>query len=340
MTQGPKKLSSVERRRREMKRQRKMAKAITAAKEALAEVLRMDRKRRHHVVWRYYLEPWSDSQGRIWCQGGGHRFKTATENVGVWNDFYELKEMSNADLLWIELIVSRIKSEEDRAFIRSWLPMFRNAFSMRDLLKKGNIVDSDIEKAIQIYISNAEEELHSSVETSALNFLPDLRRGDGSRLLSDSAYADFAFFLGLQFSRTAALQAKTLPAFKELPGVNPRAMWGPLRIIFATNIGKDLFRNREKTRIEFLECPSTNGFITGDQPIVNLGGVDHIKFLYPLSPSVSMVLTPESEAPGMATRVITQSETDEYNRKIAVASDRQIFASTEAALAPFSICTD
>jgi hypothetical protein len=333
--QQHKKLTSSERRRRELKRQRKAEEATQNARERLASILQQDRKRRHHVVWRHYLEAWSDRQGLVWCQSGENRFQASTRNIAVEKDFYEMKELDDRSHQYLDYIVSKITSLQDRLLAQRWLSAFRRISTTRELLEVYGAAVPEIERAIQILLSNTVEDYHSEIEASMLSVLPSLQQGDGSQLLDDSVYENFSLFLGSQFSRTAALQSKSLPAFHELPDANAEAMWGVLRIIFSINIAGDLYRNRKRTKIELLDFSSAGNFLTGDQPVVNLGGLKHVELYYPLSPYRAMIVTPESETSGIYSRSVTQAELEKYNL-IIVGRSEQIFAAAEEVLSLFS----
>ena len=66
----------------------------------------------------------------------------------------------------------------------------------------------------------------------------------------------------------------------------------------ATNLGASLFFDRKKVEITFLENKTDLGFITGDQPIVNLLATrdgsppEELAFYYPLAPDLAIILSP------------------------------------------------
>ena len=62
------------------------------------------KKRRHHFVWQYYLDPWA-SEGRIACLQNGDVFRTNTVNVGVERDFYRLRQFTDFEVAFLRKFV-------------------------------------------------------------------------------------------------------------------------------------------------------------------------------------------------------------------------------------------
>lgn len=59
------------------------------------------RKRRHHYVPKFYLRPWATGQ-RIFCFRDGQIKPVGLRDVGVEEDFYEVRDLTSADVevLW------------------------------------------------------------------------------------------------------------------------------------------------------------------------------------------------------------------------------------------------
>jgi hypothetical protein len=181
--------------------------------------------------------------------------------------------------------------------------------------------------------------MHADVERSAGSVLEALRRGDASPLESSSTYLVFARFIGLQYMRTPGAATRWIEAMREVPRFDPAAArfdpaaaWGLIRTIFATNIGKAIFLSHKQTRLQFLECEPSTEFVTGDQPVINLGKTEHLELYYPLTPTRAMLLTPDQ--PGASVESITLSPDDvrRYNVLIRDAAMQQVYAASESAL--------
>jgi hypothetical protein len=332
---GRTKLSDAERAKRQQKRERRAARAEEKEKSLSTAVLpqREDRKRRHHYVWRHYLEAWGDERRQLWCRRNGTLFRAATTNVGLRKDFYQLKEMSDTDLQWVEtLLIEKMPDPRARESARGWVPMFRNVFRLRDLAQERGVVGEDLDAELELAISNIEENLHSSVECRAIDPLDRLRRGDAGFLENARSYADFAQFLGLQYMRTPAIAGRMMEAMSIVPNFNAPAAWGLMRTIFATNIGGQLCVRRRTTRILFLEADASSQFIAGDQPIVNLRSTEGVELYYPLTPKRAVTFTFEHEQPGVAVTRLADEDVRSYNKRIRDASEDQLYAASDAPL--------
>lgn len=331
--QGRKKLTLEERAKREAKRVRRAERATRSSPAAQSEIQQEDRKRRHHYVWRHYLEAWGDPGGRVWCQRGGSRFLAMTTNIGLRKDFYQLKEMSDRDLHYVEqLVIERMPDARARESARGWIPMFRGVFQIRDSARRRGVSSAELDVLLETRISNLEEELHADVESRAIAPLDALRRGDVSLLQRKETYIDLAQFLGMQYMRTPSMAASMLEAFAGLPDFNVSAAWGLMRTIFAMNIGGQIFVRRALTNLCFLEAGPSSQFITGDQPLVNLGGTERMDLYYPLAPTRALMLALDHGQPGVELRTLTDAETRAHNNRIRAAAEEQLYAASEASL--------
>lgn len=319
--QGRKRLTPAERAKREVRRARRAERASPADD---------DRKRRHHYVWRHYLEAWGNESGQVWCDRRGARFLAATTNLGVRRDFYKLRQMSESDLQWVERLIGLMPNQRDRALARGWIPMFRDVFRIRDLATRRGITAVALDAELETAISNIEEDLHARIECKALPLLDALRNGEINWLSDTTASIHFFHFIGLQYMRTPRMASRVRASLDFVPGFDVEASWGLLRTIFGTMIGKELFRDRTSTAFVFLDAGPTSQFVTGDQPIVNLGSTDRVELYYPLTPKRSLVLVPNQV--GLQSGALSDDETRKRNLFIRRACEEQVYAASEAAL--------
>jgi hypothetical protein len=327
-----KKLTPQERERREARRKRRIERAVEETRQVLASILKQDRKRRHHVVWRHYIDGWADADGRVWCQHRGSRFKSATEKVGLINDFYRLKQMGSQELGWIQVFIDRMTDPRDQAVARGWIPMFHDVFTARERFQRAGIKDAEIEEAMEIMISNSEENMHGYAEAAVVPLLEKLRAGDATLLENDDAYFNFARFMGLQFFRTPSAAAKVIPILGEIPNFDPSAAWGLIRTLFATNIGKALFVSRNETTIRFLECDPAAEFVTGDQPVLNLRKTEGLELFYPLTPRLAVRIDADAGSRAVLPQTSDPDDVHRYNVMIRDAAMHQVYAASDATL--------
>lgn len=341
--QGRKKLTQEERSKREEKRMRRTKSAV-AAEVRPAEVRHAStehptkpqtmRKRRHHFVWRHYLDAWANSNGRVWCQRrGGTPFLATTGDLGLRKDFYQLKEMSDTDLKIVELIViGQMPDPYAREVARGWIPMFRDIFRLRDAAQQLGATSTELDIEIEAAISNLEEDLHADIESEAIPVLDALRLGNATVLEDAETYMRFARFLGAQYTRTPRLLANMQQAFAEMPEFNLPAAWGLMRTIFAMNIGGQIFVRRASSNLCFLDAGPSSQFIAGDQPMVNFGSTERLELYYPLTPKRALKLTLDHERCSVESRALTDAETSAHNKRICNVCEEQLYAASEATL--------
>lgn len=150
----------------------------------------------------------------------------------------------------------------------------------------------------------------------------------------DDDYVVFVHFLMTQYFRTNRLLGNVKRGMDDrFNGTLERSM-GALRHIFATAAGFTLFSERS-TMKPYLQINDTDvPFITGDQPVINTLAVDlpadvavrDCEFYYPLSPQKALVITTSDHF--TSGRVTDAAQAKEFNRLIAVAAERQIFAAS------------
>lgn len=119
-----------------------------------------------------------------------------------------------------------------------------------------------------------------------------------------SSYEDsmmFFHFIAHQYFRTEPVREVIGEALlKEFPDHDFDKLRNIISYIGAENVGGSLFVDRSEFRIVFAENGRDLGFITGDQPVVNLLGAEdgsetkELAFYYPLSPQLACVLAPKT----------------------------------------------
>lgn len=126
------------------------------------------KKRRHHYVWRHFLEAWAAADGTVACYQAGRTFSARPANVAVQKDFYRLRELSEADVEFLERLIGGLADDTLRRANAHWLRIFRAAFALRRDLKANDMLDAEANRRIEVVIQNAEEDLHSGIEGDAI----------------------------------------------------------------------------------------------------------------------------------------------------------------------------
>lgn len=281
-----------------------------------------------HYVWQHYLRAWE--QPKLWClrSDGGQPFPTTPRNVGSERFFYEVKQLTSADLAFLEAMISQADSPGLRDVNRGWVRNLQLSFTLKQQLAAREI-DAATRQKVEAQLREIEqtigERYHGSTETRAIPILDELRHGTAEFYADDNSCADFINYMSMQFFRTAklrnAVRAINLPLTHD-----PRRTWPIEAFIYATNMGSHLFQHRRQYSIEFLKNRSAVGFITGDQPVINLTApsAQALRLYYPLKPDLAMILT-SGGVPDHPMAEVEEDQVATYNRAIFAKSDTQIY---------------
>ena len=254
--------------------------------------------RKQHYVWRYYLEAWQQEKGIINCLRDGKIFSTNPQNVMAERDFYKLPRLTKADLKVFEFFMQSTPPELREAnldFINK-LALLTNA---NDLIQIREEISDDIKSYFQTVIIEAEEKLHERIENNALPILEELRQKQTKFLYNDKTAISFFDFIAHQYCRTKRIRESVGKILSNsFPNRDCSHLQNLLCHCFANNMGVSLFRDRNEFDIVFLDNTTDLGFITGDQPIVNLMGTrngtppEELALYYPLAPDLAFILLP------------------------------------------------
>lgn len=285
--------------------------------------------RRQHTVWRKYLKAWA-SKEKIWCAMAAKRFPADLMNVGQERDFYRIRDMTDEDIALIHAVfVAPMGTDVQRQSAERWLVEFNRLSVMRRQLEQAGVDPAPV--LGQLYIE-AEEKLHGDIERNALPLLEQLLASDTFCLDDDDDYIVFVHYLMTQYFRTTRLLANVRRGMDDrFQGTLERSM-GVLRHIMATAAGWTLFAERDTMKPYLLVNDTKVPLITGDQPVINMLAVDlpadvavqDCEFYYPLSPRKALVIT-DSERFSSG-RISDAALARDFNRLIAVAAERQVFA--------------
>jgi len=293
------------------------------------------KKRKQHYVWEHYLAAWATGM-TLYCDHDGRQFPASTDKVANERDFYRLKELSAEDLRYVKLLVERLPHAEARAMASNWITKFQAPFEINRKYSQGKLKNDAFEAAFDEAVNNLEEELHAKFEAEAIPLLAELKQCRASSIFDDAAGVKAAMFIALQYLRTPSMRRKIGAVnTDEIPGFDIETAWGVLRTVYSTTFAAGLYLRRSLMRVTFLHASPERGFITGDQPVVNVGDSQNealVQLYYPLSPRLAMLLAFNAKPSSSSEVELSFEETCSYNRRMAAAADRQLYA---AALADF-----
>lgn len=301
--------------------------------------LSMDKKRRHHYVWRRYLEAW-ETDGRVWTRIGSGRPKPINPvGLAVETDYYRLRPLSPDDVALLDALVLRNLRPDLRDMAEAWvsaLAMLHGAY----LEYEAGRMAPDEKKAFDIALNNVIEDLYAQIEGPMNPVLDALRVGNAAVLDDSNRLFDFATFLASQYFRTLSMAKAVTPILESIPSDyhHSGAVWGAMRLVFSFNLAASLSSRPGALTPLFLDAPAGAEFATGDQPVINVhtAGVSlqaptqDLEFLYPLSPQVAILLDATGPRRAASTRRSpNEDEVARYNAMIAAESSRQIYAQSE-----------
>lgn len=294
------------------------------------------KKRRHHYVWRHYLESWADiDDGQIYCLRNGNIFKTNPINVANKRDFYRLKEFSVEDVNHIKEIIKRSPAFLQQEY-HNLILLFDVLYQFKRNAELNGKIDSEMEMVLDTQINNLEEEIHTRVENSGMKYVHMLLNRDLSFVRSKLDTILFIKFLCMQYMRTEKRRVNAIKATTWQNIIDTGKIWNILSHIFATNMAWSLLNDIRDFTFLVMDNKSGNPFLTGDQPVINTHGTEtalmehvyDVEFYYPLSPERAMVLTKTPEKHSQVNAVAV----DMYNRHIVLGSHEQIFSCTRESL--------
>lgn len=286
-----------------------------------------------HYVWRHYLNAWTvDSSFCCYRQKDKKLFKTQPKAIASETYFYEIQQLTDGDMAFLEDIISRTTNERLRELNRDYVKMTQIPFQLRELLKS-SYLNPKARAALEGELRGAERNLieryHTGIENKCQDILDSLRNMDDAFYKDEVRCGDFLHFLSHQYFRTAKMRDGLSNIPNYIPGHDPRRTAKILNHIHATNVSVGLFRERNTYRIIFLTNDTPIPFVTGDQPVLNTLDPevsDKIELYYPLSPNLAVIVTKDAARFPDRERGVTTFEVERYNYAIYSNSEDQIYS--------------
>ena len=257
---------------------------------------------RQHTVWRHYLEAWQDQRGFVHFSRNGEILPPSNPvNVMVARHTYKLPVITQNDVRFLELFIEQTGHAALRNSHRKLVATWARISQENELIQNNGQATDEDRRFIEGLAIDAEEMLQSKTEECALPILAALREKRTDFLNSYEESMMFFHFIAHQYFRTEPGREAVGEALLEnFPDQDFDKLRNMISYIGAENVGGSLFVDRKDFRIVFAENECDLGFITGDQPVVNLLGAGdgsetkELAFYYPLSPQLACVLAPKT----------------------------------------------
>lgn len=273
-----------------------------------------------HYVYRDYLRKWSSNE-YIYCLLDRKKLlKTNLKNIGLERYFYKVPAFSKE-----ELRIAKLFTDEYTKNIVEVFEKLNNTIAFSKLTNNLKLTenltnfskDCD-EKYFNCNIENNLKNFIDKILTMNLECLNDLE----FKMKSCSAIAE-------QYCRTKNIKSKFEKDTKlKSLNINLSNIWFLMRHIIASKIGMAIcFDNYKFCLLE----NNNNGFITGDQPIVNTYYNNdtiplNFELYYPLSPSLALLITKDTNYENYSIIFIEDEIVDFYNNLIVKSSYNQLYA--------------
>jgi len=319
------------------------ARKIPSGQALLRRTKTMEKKRKHHYVWRGYLKAWANGD-KIFCLREGRVFESGLMGVANKRDFYKPERLSADELVLLRKLALATPRPHVQAVNAGWLETLTFPFRIDDMVQTISPSNTAAVETINAALHNYEEDFHAKIESDAVKHLDALRQRDTSFFTNDDDCADFLLFVCLQYTRTARMQHAIMEAAtRDFPGLRLDRIWKILRYPLASNIAWVIYAERANWRLVFLDNQCGRPFVAGDQPIVNTYAMaspgeepTKLEFYYPLSPRLGLLITERPELTNGASLMPDLAQVDRYNSYIVQASYEQIYAESPEVLEQIS----
>jgi hypothetical protein len=301
------------------------------------------RKRRHHYVPKFYMEPWAED-GRIFCLRKGQIKRLGLNDVGVEEDFYAVSDLTTEDIEVLRKGVIAPSNEWARKIHESLLRDFSQVAEANRLLKHRPEMADEVKNVIREIVSNLDENYHEAIEHDLQYALGCMLSGSVKFFSDVSVAGSFLRALALFSLRTKARrEAMKSRVRMPLAGASIDRIFGPMIHMLAVNVGGNLLVDRAHFRIVLLNNETAVPFITADQPVINIhehrdemGTPREVEWYMPLSPKVAMLYVLAEHTPEGHSATIAESEVRDYNARMAEYSHDQLYGNSEESLLPFA----
>lgn len=299
------------------------------------------KKRKHHFVWRFYLESWADDRDLTWSLRDGKIYKPNIRDVAQKRDFYKPRPLGSDEVKLAELFINRFPAHL-REFHEDTLSLFKLAQLAQTVIVESGDANPELAKLLEAQIHNLEEDLHGGVEGNSIQYIEALLAEDIGFWDQINSRGEFLVFLCTQYMRTQKIQDKLFQSIFEERSDDKRMenIWGMMRHILPLNIASSILAD-ENYQIILLMNDTATPFITGDQPVINtltVGddtagiGVAAVEFYYPVSPRKAVIVTSRMDHFGSKELFVSPQDVTRYNSLILKGAHESIFSNSRALL--------
>lgn len=214
-------------------------------------------------------------------------------------DFYKLSQITEADASFLKAFIQLTGVSALRESHRNLVAVLAHIANANEIIQSSDLASLAEKRYAQTVAIEMEDELQGTIELHALPLLMELRQKRSEFINIDKTAIEFFHFLAHQYFRTKRIREAIREDLSRIDSNHDFAGLANLVChIGAVNVGGSLFVDRKEFDIVFLDDRDAVGFITGDQPVVNLMGTGYgretteLALYYPLGPGLSCLVVP------------------------------------------------
>lgn len=252
-------------------------------------------KKRHHYVWAHYIRNWAVENHIYYVSPKGRVAQANANALAAEKEFYRIHHLDDED---IKYIWGWIEKSEPGLKKLHW-DFFQDFIVRAGLVKMASRLpeSDDLRQASAAIEFNSLEDVHSNFESGARVVMDRLSAGSREVLSDDKSMMDLCSYLGHQLTRTKFFREKTLAAIRAKMSANVEHLryldlteknWWYVNFLQGLNAGWSFYSSRKNKRILFLVNNTDVGFITSDNPVINIH--PSVELLSPGEAPVSMDL--------------------------------------------------
>ena len=294
-------------------------------------------KKRNHYVWKHYLKPWTNKNGKIVCKKEGKIIEVNVDKIAVEKYFYKLEFLTTDDFLFIEKIFCNEKNPVILESNKEYLELFSWVNMLISLRSKIN--DISIQKKLDALVIEFNENIHNIIENSSEKYLQCLYKKDISFYDTPNGIVDFNTFICEQYFRTSYMKRRMMGMQISFKNVNFENCWNIASHILASNLAGTLSMEREHFSCVLLENNTVIPFYTSDQPVINIAAnrnfnrqltVNEFEFYYPITPNLALLMCLKKNLLGSQNKsmILDETRVKNYNAMVISQGGKLIFSNT------------
>ena len=290
-------------------------------------------KRKHHYVWKYYLNGWCNTEGKVcYRTKKGKVICDSATGLARENDFYKISTLNTEDIKFILKVI-----EDSDVSVRK----LHMAFLEKMILKSKEIELADKSNKTELSDKiklNTLENIHSNVEGDAVRIIQELRKENYFYIFEYESRSKLLSYVGHQFTRNKYSRERFIEAFgssAEQKALSEKNWW-IISIVLGVNIGYSLARSFHLKRTVMLINKTGIDFVTSDNPVINVMDnnsavtgkpPERVDFYFPVSPNLAYMIN-DSDSYGEGLVDATEEMAIFLNTKMLQKSHQTIFGNS------------